>query len=245
MKVVKNLFALALGLVVLSSCNDDDNNANTSKVKVALKATPTQSVVKAGGEPTADKLALTTFQISIGEIEFDINDDMVDVLPEGETVYSDIELEGPFLVDLLSTDAIAGIDLATVDVPNAVYEEIEFDFEPYTLDDNAEMKDNTILVKGTYDGKDFTIVSSEELELELEYEKGFKLDGADSRLFIDLKLGDLKTKVSALDFSSVTLEEDGTILISKDKNKELLKQFESAIENSFDIDEEDEEGEDD
>ncbi len=244
MKLVNNLFALALSLIVLSSCNDDDSNSNSSKVKVALKAT--QTALKNGGETTVDPLVLQTFQISLGEIEFDIDDEMEDLLPEGETVYSDIELEGPFLIDLLSADAITGIDLATVNIPNAVYEEIEFDFEPYDKEEPAEMKEKTILVKGTYEGTEFTIISDEELELELEYVNGYKLDGADSRLFIDLNLGQLKTFVAAIDFTTVTPEEDGTILISKDKNNEILKQFENAIENSFDIEEEDddEEGDD-
>lgn len=243
MKLVNNLFALALSLVVLSSCNDDDSNANTSKVKVALKTT--QTALKAGGETIAEPLVLETFQISLGEIEFDINDDMEDLLPGNDTTYSDIELEGPFLVDLLSADAVTGIDLTTANIPNAVYEEIEFDFEPYDMDEPAEMKNKTILVKGTYEGTAFIIISDEELELELEYVNGYKLDGTDSRLFIDLNLGQLITFVAAIDFTSITPEADGTILISKDKNKEILEQFEKAIENSFDIEEEDEDGHDD
>ncbi|MBR8537891.1 hypothetical protein KDU71_20130 [Carboxylicivirga sediminis] len=242
MKVLRNLFVLTLGLVILSSCNDDEGNANSSKVKVALKAS--QTVLKAGGETTAEPLSLETFQICLGEIEFDVNDDMEDMIPGGDSIYSDIELEGPFLIDLLSADVITGIDLATAHVPNAVYEEIEFDFEPYDKNEPAGMTGNTILVKGSYEGTAFTIVSDEELELELEYTNGYTLDGADSRLFIDLNLGQLKTFVAAIDFASAVAGEDGSILISKDKNKAILDQFEAAVENAFDIDEDDDEEED-
>ncbi len=243
MKVLKNLFVLALALFILSSCNDDDSNTNSSQVKVALKTS--QTPLKAAVEPAADPLVLEAFQICLGEIEFDVNDDMEDMLPGNDSVYSDVELEGPFLIDLLSADAETGIDLATADVPNAVYEEIEFDFEPYDKDEPAEMTGKTIWVKGSYEGTAFTIISDEELELELEYANGYTLDGADSRLFIDLNLAQLKTFVAAIDFTAAVAEEDGSILITKEKNEDILKQFEEAIENSFDIDEDDEDEDDD
>ncbi|WP_439181496.1 hypothetical protein [Carboxylicivirga taeanensis] len=243
MKLFKNLFVLALGLAIFSGCSDDDNNTDTSKVKVALKAS--QTGLKTGGEPVAEPVEMTEFMISLGEIEFDVSDEMEDLIPGGDSIYSDIELEGPFLIDLLSSNAETGIDLATANVPNAVYEEIEFDFEPYDMDEPVGMLGNTIVVKGTYNGTEFSIISDEELELELEYTNGFSLDGADARLFIDLNLGNLISFVKGIDFTQAVLEEDNTILISKDRNKDILEQFENTIENSFDIDEEDEEGDDD
>ncbi|WP_430814456.1 hypothetical protein [Carboxylicivirga sp. RSCT41] len=237
MKLIKNLIVLALSIVVFSACNNDDSSiAETSKVKVAIKTTPASLKSM---ESTTEPLLLETFNICIGEIEFDINDDMEDVLPEGSPTFSDVELEGPFLVDLLAANAETGIDLASVHVPNAVYEEIEFEFEPYDENEPAEMSGNTIVATGTNNGTPFTIISQEELEVELEYENGYKLDGADSRLFIDLNLGHLKTLVAAIDFTTATLEEDGSILITKEKNEPILKQFEEAVENSFDLEEDD------
>ncbi|MCG8578331.1 MAG: hypothetical protein MI866_00340 [Bacteroidales bacterium] len=245
MKVIKNLFVLALSVFVMTACSDDESSSDDmSKVKVAIKTTP--DLLKSTA--TTETFVLEAFKICIGEIEFDINDDMEDILPEGSTTYSDIELEGPFLIDLLSADAETGINLASVNVPNAVYEEIEFEFEPYDKDEPAEMTGRTIVASGTYEGKPFTIISKEELEIELEYENGYTLDGVDSRLFIDLNLGSLKTHVAAIDFSLATVEEDGSILITKEKNESILKQFEEAVENSFDVEEEDdddEEGDDD
>lgn len=241
MKVFKNLFVLALSIVVLASCENDDSSTDRSRVKLALKTTqvPLKSAV------TAEPLVLETFNICIGEIEFDIADEMEDVLPEGTPTFSDIELEGPFLIDLLSADAITGIDLASVNVPNAVYEEIEFDFEVYDKEEPAGMTGNTMVASGTYEGTPFTIISKEELEVELEYENGYTLDGADSRLFIDLNLASLKALVAAIDFSLATVEEDGSILITKEKNASILKQFEEAVENSFDVEEEDDDNDDD
>ncbi|MCU4155040.1 hypothetical protein J1N10_03580 [Carboxylicivirga sp. A043] len=241
MKKVSNLFLLALSVLVLVSCNDDDNNTDMSRVKVALKTS--QTALKSDAT-TTESFVLEKFNICIGEIEFDINDDMEDVLPEGTPTFSDVELEGPFLIDLLSADAITGIDLASVNVPNAIYEEIEFEFEQYDKEEPAEMTNNTIVASGTYEGTPFTIISEEKLEIELEYENGYTLDGADSRLFIDLNLGNLKTLVAAIDFSGAITEEDGSILITKDKNDNILEQFEDAIEDSFDIDEDDEEDDD-
>ncbi|WP_430812142.1 MULTISPECIES: hypothetical protein [unclassified Carboxylicivirga] len=238
MNLFKNLFLLALSVVVLASCNDDDNNAATSKVKVAVKTVKTSSPgLKAAGESAEDPFQLEVFMMSIGEIEFDVNDDMEDVIPGGDSIYSDIDFEGPFLVDILSPDAETGIDLAAANVPNAVYEEIEFDFEPYDKEEPAAMAGNTLIASGTYDGTPFSIVSDEEVELELEFPNGYSLEGADSRLFIELYLTQLIDLVKAIDFTNVELV-DGVILINKDHNKDILDQFEEAVENCLDMEEE-------
>lgn len=242
MKLFKNVFVVALSLVVMASCKKDDINVNTSRVNVALKTSKT--ITKNGGTPATEAFVLNEFILCFGEIEFDINDDMEDALPGNAKTFSDIELDGPFLVDLMSTDAETGIDIGAANVPNAIYEEIEFDIEPYTLEEPAEMFDNSILAKGTYEGAAFTIVSTQELELEIEYPNGYTLDGTDSRLFIDLNLGTLKTLVEAIDFTNAVKEEDGSILINKDKNADILAAFENAVENSFEVEEEGDDDED-
>ena len=235
MNLFRNLFLVALSIGVLTGCNDDDDNSNTSRVNVALKTSTANTLKNIGA---VDLLEITDFRINISEIEFDINDDMEDAVLAGDSVYSDLDLEGPFLIDLVKEDSVSAvIQLATANVPNAIYEEIEFEFDVYSKDKNEAIYGYTMIVNGTYNTTPFAIMSDEELEIELEYANGFKLDGVDSNLYIDLNLARLKTLVAAIDFSAATPNADGTIIISKESNVAILKKFEDAVEKSFDIDE--------
>lgn len=235
MNLIKKLALFTLIISVFTSCNKDDVNVNTSRVNVAFKSS--QSLLKNNGTAT-EAFILNEFTLCFTEIEFDVNDDMEDELPGNTPTYSDIELEGPFLVDLMSVEAETGIDIGVANVPNAIYEEIEFDIEPYTLEEPTEMTGKSLVATGSYEGTAFTIVSSKELELEIEYPNGYTLDGSDSRLFIDMNLSTLKTLVANIDFNKAIKEEDGSILINKDKNADILMTFENAVENSFEVEEE-------
>ena len=248
MKMLKNLFFVALSLAVFASCNDDDKApANTSRVKVAIKtstSTPAGSASLKNAAVGANTLSLSELYINIAEIEFDVDDDMRDKLPGNAPVYGDVELDGPFVVNLLDPKASTGIDLATANIPNATYEEIEFEFDKYNGTDKKfeNLKGNTIYAAGAFilgdETIDFVIKSDEEWEIELEYEDGgIVLDGTASKVFIDLNLEVLiQTLITkaAPDFETAVRETDGSILISKDKNKAILKKFEDAVEIAFD-----------
>ena len=239
MKLFKNLFLVALSIGVLASCNKDDDN-NTSRVNVALKTTTTQ--LKNAGTPEVSPVDLTMFKLSIAEIEFDLTDDLEDQTTPEDKPYTDIELEGPFVVDLKDAKSEAvventGIDLTSANVPNAVYEEIEFDIEPYQGTEHEDMVGKTFIVKGTFNNDNFIIEGSKELEFEIDYPKGYTLDGTTSKLFIDLQLGKLIETVVKIDFANTVREEDGTILVNKDKNTEYLEAIEKVLEDSFEVEE--------
>jgi len=237
MKLVKNLFLVAMGVGLLTSCNSDDD-ANTSRVKVAVKKT--EAIAKSGGTTTNTvNVELKTLKLSIGEIEFDITKELEGQQTNDGSVFSDAELDGPFVVDLLDKNAETGIDLAVANIPNAKYEEIEFDIEPYIGEEHADMVGKTFIIEGTYGQKNFKIEGTEELELEVEYPNGYTLDGTDSNLFIDLQIGALKDKVTQIDLANAVPEEDGSILINKEKNTELLKQIETTLEDAFEVEDDD------
>ncbi|SMO40884.1 hypothetical protein SAMN06265379_101581 [Saccharicrinis carchari] len=246
MKMLKNLFFVCLSLAVLASCNNDDVvKVDTSRVKVAIKTSKTAPAGTASlknASVAESPLQLSKFYINMAEIEFDVDDDAEDKLPGNAPVYGDIELQGPFLVDLLDPNSATGIDLAITNIPNATYEEIEFDFDVYEGKDNELMNGNTLYAAGTYamgdELVDIVIKSDEDYEFELEYEGGgIVLDGTDSKIFVDLNLHVLLQKLVAnagADFANATREEDGSILISKNKNKTILHKFEEAVETAFD-----------
>lgn len=246
MKVFKSLLLAALALTVFASCSSDDDDdkvaeKDTSSVQVVIRTSNTPTVRSASVEVGA--LNLMQLYINIAEIEFDIDDDMEDRLPGNSKVYSDVKLKGPFPINLLSDKASSGLVLATTNVPNGIYEEIEFEFDVYK-GDNPEFKDlrgSTVYALGTFtiEGEDvpFIIKSDEELEIELEYEKEpLVLDGDNSKVFIDLNLGSMISQLidfTAMDFKNATREADGSILISEDSNKKILEKFEDVIEDAF------------
>lgn len=255
MKMLKKLFIVALVLAVFASCNDEEDNLlmDSSRVQVVMKTSTGDAVTLKSAK--ASPLNLDKLFINISEIEFDISDDMEDVLSGNNTTFSDIELRGPFPINLLSEEASNGLVLLTTNVPNGIYEEIEFEFDIYKGDENEfqDLRGSTIYAEGTFAMGDvntpFVIKSDEELEIELEYEDGgLVLDGNNSKVFIDLNLNMLVEnwiQSASLDFAKATIEEDGSILIDEDTNEELLDKFEDAIEDAFEAIEDDDDDDDD
>ena len=239
MKIFRNVLFAVLGLAVFASCSSDDDEkvipeGEKSTVQVVLKSTMSNWVTTYATANESYPLNLEQLYINIAEIEFDVADDKV---------YSDVELEGPFPIDLLSEKAMNGWTLSTTTVPNGTYEEIEFEFDVYK-GDNADFKNllgNTIYASGSFDlGENavpFVIKSEEEMEVELEYEnRPLVLDGESTKVFINLNLIKVISeliKIAEADFLGATLEEDGSILIDKNTNENILEKFEDALEAAF------------
>lgn len=235
MKIFRGVLFAVLGLAVFASCSSDDDEkvvpeGEKSTVQVVLRSTLADEVAPLEANP----LLLEELFINISEIEFEVAD---------EEVYSDIELEGPFAIDLLSKKALEGWTLSTTTVPNGTYEEIEFEFDVYegNNEDFKNLSGNTIYASGSFNIGDatipFVIKSEEEMEVELEYEnKPLVLDGENTKVFIDLNLNKVVSHLitnAAGDFATAKVEEDGSILIDKNTNKNILKKFEKALEDTF------------
>ena len=250
MKIFRSLLLLTLGFAVFASCSSDDEKVvpegEKSPVQVVLRSTMNNEVVPFDAE--VSPLNLSELYINIAEIEFDIADEMEDILPGGDKVYTDVELKGPFPVNLLSEKAQNGWVLSTTKVPNGTYEEIEFEFDVYKGKDEKfkNLLGNTIYASGSFNVGDevipFVIKSQEEMEVELEYEKEpLVLDGSNAKVFIDLNLNKVISELiknAAGDFVNATFEEDDSILIDKNTNKNILKKFEDALEVAFEAIEE-------
>lgn len=245
MKIFRSVLFAVLGLATFASCSsDDDDNiipeGEKSSVQVVLRSTMSDAPATYAAEDESP-LNLEHLFINIAEIEFDVADDMEGLLPGG--IYTDVELEGPFPIDLLSEKAMNGWTLSTTTVPNGTYEEIEFEFDVFEDTENEDfdkLVGNTIYASGSFDLGEavipFIIESDEELEIELEYENTpLVLDGDKSKVFIDLKLNEVAAELmgNILEFADAEMEEDGTILINKDKNSNILDMFEDALEKAF------------
>ena len=263
MKIFRTAFIAMLALATFASCSSDDDDdkvivgEDESTVQLVFKTTqegnilpPEMPATYAEEGENTSPLKLDNMFINIAEIEFEVTDEMED---KG---YSDKELKGPFAIDLLSDKASEGWTLSTTNVPNGTYEELEFEFDVYEGKDEdfAKLVGNTIYASGKFDlglmEVPFTIKSDEELEIELEYEnKPLVLDGDKSKVFIELNINTvlsnlIESILPIIESGDIELEEDGSIIIDKEKNTKILEKFEDALEAAFEAIEDAHEGDD-
>ncbi|MFO7575730.1 MAG: hypothetical protein R6W67_11305 [Bacteroidales bacterium] len=175
MKTV-NLFKVLMIIslaVFLSSCNKDDKNSlATIKFEAnyqTTKTTPVKSI-------SAVDVVIESFKINIEEIEIEFDDD--DPLFATDSFATDIELEGPFEIDLVKNgNSLETFIVNNVELPSAAYEEIEFEFSE-SENSISEMYGKSILIKGTIDGTPFIFWTNEEFEVEIEFDDLVYLDEA-------------------------------------------------------------------
>ena len=187
MKTMKssNLFKTAalivFSLTVLSSCNKDDiEKAGTGFLFKATypgtSSETTKSDSKVENGELSNGVIVENFRINIGEIELEFDDD--DPMFQTDSFASDIEMEGPFEIDLMAEGVTLEIMLVDfVELPAAAYKEIEFEFEK-SENSISEMFMKSVLVKGTIDGIPFVFWSDEDFDMEIEFEDKVYLDEA-------------------------------------------------------------------
>src|SRR5690606_18337325 len=107
---------MSIATAFMACSSDDDVTLTPDQGRLKIMA-------KAGYEPTANRavnnLILTNFLVNFKEIELELQDNFYDS-------DDDVELKGPFEIDLLSGNSI---ELVDIKIPNGIYEEIEFEFD--------------------------------------------------------------------------------------------------------------------
>lgn len=153
---------------IFISCDKDETEGGLS-----LKFKATENTLKSS---PADSIVIESFMINIGEIELEFDDN--DPMFETDSIASDIELEGPFEVDLMKNgDPLSTTIVQNVELPQAAYDEIEFEFRE-SEDSASDMLGKSILVKGTINGTPFVFWTDEEVEMEIEFENDVFLEEA-------------------------------------------------------------------
>lgn len=224
------VFLLA-GLGLLASCDkEEDTNGNLN--------VETQGTALAAANNRQGKVAINDFRINIREVEFEY--DRSDSRSTTEVEIKDVKLKGPFELDLLNTNTSLGGLLATVTLPNAVYEEVEFKMHKSTT--SGPMLGKSILMTGTINGKPFILWHDTDEEFEIDFEdknKDILINGQDQRLKIEFDLNTLFHAVSGVDLTIARDDDnDGTIEISpndNDGNRELAKQVKDRLEAATDL----------
>ena len=187
--------------VLLSSCRkDDEKSMTTIKFEAknqTTKSTPTKSSSAVG-------VVIESFKISIEEIEIEFDD--LDPLFATDSSATDIELQGPFEIDLVkSGNALESTIVNNVELPTAAYDEIEFKFRESDIV-TSEMNGKSILITGTIDGIPFIFWTDNEIEVEIEFDKLVYLDEASRTvLTVSFDLASLfNPAVGGIDITSAT-----------------------------------------
>jgi hypothetical protein len=239
---MKKISILALLVIVVSSCSDNQTDSTSGNVTLKASAVSTTNMTSATAR-IASTVVITDFKINIGNIklETDVEDDRYDT----DSLHDDVKLAGPFLLDILDPNKTLSQIITTVNVPNAQYEEIKFKFEKSIQP--GEMEGKTFLIKGTIDGKNFVVWSGKDAELEMDFAdptKDFTVNSNDVTLNIKIQLDALIAKLTSLASQNLLhdTDGDGVIEISTDNDDghhDFGEQIKSLLEQETDLDDKD------
>ncbi len=212
---------------VFAACSDDDDavtppsNNDQGEMTIAAKATYNAN--------TSGKLAETTtvnsFWVNFKEIELElleVDDDNDDDWDDNGLYDSDddIELQGPFELNLLSDNPI---ELVNLEVPNGVYEEIEFEFEKSTNQD-SDLFNQSIRMTGEIDGTPFVFWHDFEEEIEIDFEdtnQNITINNDQNTVVINFDLTGIVGAAGSVDLSeALDGNNDDIIVISPEEGED-------------------------
>lgn len=238
-------YVLILSFVLVISCSDDESSSTvteTAATTIGMKASFDR------GRSQAD-VTVSQFLINAEDFELEFNDDGLDGDDDGinndddgtgsdSGYYTDIELDGPFELDLSQPGVV--FPIANVEVPVGQYEELEFDIVR-SQNPNSVLFQRSILIAGTIDGISFEFWHDFEEDLEVEYEDtnvDIVIESNGENIIINFDLGFL-FDTAVIDLSTaVDGNGDGIIEINPtddDGNNALANQIKDAIKDAIDL----------
>ena len=177
LKKIIPLFFLVSLVFILTSCEKEDG------IKDGNTALKFKGVYNSGIQTKSSALnevAIETFTINIGEIEFEFDDDN----NNNGLTYSEITLKGPFELDLVKDGQGQVVTLINgLNLPETGYDEIEFEFDKNENPISAMYK-KSVLIKGTINGTPFIFFTDEEFEMEIEFEEPVDLSEVESAIIM-------------------------------------------------------------
>jgi hypothetical protein len=238
---MKRISIFILVALAMSSCS----NSSSTSGNVSLKASAVSATGKTSStaRTAASTVVITDFKVNIGNIKLET--DMEDMMHDKDPMHEDVKLMGPFLLDLLDPNKPLSQFITSVDVPNAKYEEIKFNFTKSLIAGDLEGK--TFLIKGTINDKPFVIWSAEDIELEMDFidpTKDFAVNDNSVALNIKIQLDALMAKITTLANQGLLLDTDGDGIIEittglDDGHSILGHQIKDLLENETHLDDKD------
>lgn len=229
---------MLFGSILFVACNDDPSANGTVILKMAATS-PTGNSISGRTQATT---VITDFKVSIREIEFEF-DEEDDHFKTDSSFNEDVKLKGPFVLDVLEQNAFVEQLIATVNLPNARYEEVEFKLHKST--DAGVMNGKSILITGTIDGTPFIFWHDTDEEFEIDFENAatdLVINGNTAAMVINLQLDRLFSTVKGGVNLSLAMDGngDGVIEINpgsidNDGNKELAHAIKTLLEDVTDL----------
>jgi hypothetical protein len=226
---------VSLLLATLPACSDDEEgNPATAPVNLAFTASNaahTTGLTVPGGDAAGNPVELTDFRVSIRDVKFKLQGEDNTDLDSGE-----VEITGPFEIDMLDGDVAVADVLGDTVVPPGVYDGIRFVLHK-SADSAAPLTDRSVYIEGTVDlgggaqsfvmwhdtGENFDLAGTNGLIIE---------DGVPNDLIVDFKLVSI---ISAVDFTLASLAEDISPDAADSNNQQLAEALKEAIKVAADF----------
>lgn len=222
--IKKTISAAIALLIVAAGCSvNDSSNVGPKPVNVKMQVA-SSSAPKAAG---SNHVTLTSVKMLVEELELEsVEDDSTDFEIENQVV--ELPLDG------------SPYQLSTQNIASGMYDEFEMEIEGLDDDDNVNDPDFTegsdetsIVIKGTYDGQNFTFKSEEDFEFEFEFNPPIQIDENTNNVDINLMIN----------IDTWFIDGSGNELDPTDPNDR--EQIEENIENSFEADKDEDDDDDD
>ena len=225
---------LAVLLLFFTGCNISDSGPNGDrKVSVKMKVQSSSSFQTVSQTPFKQKVdSLTEIKLLVEELELESSFDA-----------DSLDFEVHDLIVSIPLD-VSEFELTSATVPDGVYDEFEMEMEgpdedsgvqdPDFYDDSGDDDDDgySMVIRGVYNGEDFTYRSKEDFELELELNPPLEISNNTS-----------PSIAINIDPSSWFKDSSGNDLDPNDPNNR--EKIDENIENSFEIEKQDDDDDSD
>jgi len=249
-KFMKTTLLLLFIFFISVSCSNGNSIVSAiAKGNVALKATATinntgAKIGAASKTNTTTGTTISSFKINIKNIEFHKKENEDSNTVSSDSIYEDTKLMGPFELDLASGNT--SIDVATVDIPDNVYDKVKFELHK-SKDTTSTIFGKSIEIKGDINGNPFVFWTDAEEEMAVKFNissntpvRGIVVTGTQTNTTtINFNLTTIFGPTSTIDFSTaVDGNGDGVIEISPDNvdgNADLAKTIKDMLEQETDL----------
>jgi hypothetical protein len=224
----KLLLGAILTLFVATGCSiSDSNNAEPKPVTVKMQVATNSAPKTFQKTRSSNHVTLTSVKMLVEELELEsVEDDSTDFEVENQVV--NLPLDG------------SPYQLSAENIAPGMYDEFEMEIEGLDDDDNVNDPDFTegsdetsIVIRGTYNGEDFTYKSEEDFEFEFEFNPPIQIDENTNNVEINLMIN----------IDTWFVDGSGNELDPTDPNHR--EQIEENIENSFEADKDEDDDDDD
>ncbi len=234
--VFKPILTIVFSALVLMSCSDDESVPTNETALTTFGAKATFESGRMNNE-----LFISKFIVNVEDFELEFDDDTFgddDDGGPGGNYYGDLELEGPFELDLSQPDVV--FPIANVDIPMGQYEELEFDITR-SSNSESELFQRSILIEGTIQEVPFVFWHDFEEDVEVDFEDtniDIVVESNGDSVIINFDLGFL-FNTNIIDLSNATDNNgNGVIEISptdQDGNNALAQLIKETIKDAIEL----------